>query len=713
MKKLDFLKNKKIPTVVLFVIAILATIYFLPRESKYQFSYSENTPWLYGLLTAPFNFHVQKSDAQIAAEKDSTLKAAPIYYTLNNEVLKEITVLLKEDANAKKLLSNHLKYLTTKLESIYSTGIISVDDLEQLNRKNKKQIQLIRENNIASPRSVSTFYTPRQAYELIINNAPSWINTNLLKDLNLNNYLEPNIAYDERRTSLEIETLLGEISLFEGDEVLSGQRIIDRGEIVDAKTKNILDSYTRVMGERIGTKSKPGWIIFGQLMLISMLFMALMFYLKFYRFDVYNNRKDIIFILLMVVTLPIFAGIMVDMKMYNQMYILPFAVPTILIRTFMDSRTAMTTHTVTTLICALMIPAESMAQFIIIQILVGYMCILSLRKLSERSQLVYCSLLIFATYMVSYTGWILSVDGAFSDIFGVGENSSAKGYRDVYIYFCLNFVLVSFAYILIYVFEKTFGFISEVSMIELSNTNKPLLQELSEVAPGTFQHSMQVSTLVVSAANKIGANAILARTGALYHDIGKMVNPILFTENQPEGIDPHKSLTYHESAKVIIAHVEEGVKLAKKHNLPQQIIDFIVTHHGTGMTNYFYNSYKNEHPNEDVDKTPFTYPGPNPFTRETAILMMADTVEAASRSLKDNSREAITELVNKLIDRQVQEGLFRNAPITFKNIEDIKEVFAEKLISMRHARVAYPELKREAANDNNINADEEKAKSFK
>jgi putative nucleotidyltransferase with HDIG domain len=376
---------------------------------------------------------------------------------------------------------------------------------------------------------------------------------------------------------------------------------------------------------------------------------------------------------------------MADARMFSLMYLIPFAIPTILIRTFIDSRTAMATHLITITICALMLPLGQMAQFIVVQLMIGYMCIFSLRNLSERSQLVYCSLLILLTYIVTYTGWILCTEGDPTLIF---EN------RRLYVYFCINFVFVSFAYLLVYMCERVFGFISEVSMIELSNTNRPLLQQLSEVAPGTFQHSMQVSTLVVSAALRIGANAPLVRTGALYHDIGKMVNPIFFTENQMEGINPHDGLTEKESAQIIIGHVVEGVKIAKKYKLPQQIIDFIETHHGKGKARYFYNSYVNNYPGEKVNEADFTYPGPNPFTREMALLMMADTIEAASRSLKDNTKEAITEMVNRLIDLQVSEGLFKNAPITFKDIETAKEVFSEKLVSMHHIRVAYPELKK-------------------
>lgn len=386
--------------------------------------------------------------------------------------------------------------------------------------------------------------------------------------------------------------------------------------------------------------------------------------------------------LLSVTVMVIMTCFVVEYKIESLLYVIPFALPTILIRTFIDSRTAMTTHMITVLLAALMVSLP--ADFIVIQVMVGFMCIFSLRKLAERSQLIYAGIFILLTYMVTYTGWTLCSEGEISEI-----------NLRMYLYFCINFVFVSFAYLLVYVCEKVFGFISEVSMIELSNTNRPLLQQLSEIAPGTFQHSMQVSNLVVSAANRIGANAPLVRTGALYHDIGKMINPAFFTENQSEGMNPHAGLSEKESARIIIGHVAEGVKLAKKFRLPQQIVDFIETHHGRGKVKYFYNTYVNNHPDEVVDEADFMYPGPNPFSRETALLMMADTVEAASRSLKEYTKESITDLVNRLIDDQVNDGLFKNAPITFKDIELAKEVFCDKLIIMNHTRISYPVLNKE------------------
>ncbi|NDV78623.1 HD family phosphohydrolase [Dysgonomonas sp. 511] len=681
----------KIPTPLFFIATILIITYFLPREGKYEYVYAENRPWQYGLLTAPFNFHVHKSEDQVNQEKDSILQTYQPYYKTDKDVSKKAVSQFAKDANAKSIPYEYISYVSRKLAEVYKAGIVSAEDYEKVQNLKKKQLHLLDDNNIAGMRHVASFYTPRQAYDKIVDDAPGNVDTNTLLSLNLNDYLNVNIVFDEKRSNSFKDDLLKQVSLYEG-EVQSGEKIIDRGEIVDFHTKNILDSYKREIESKVGTKSKPGWLILGEFVMITLFVMSLMLYLKFYRPREYENRKDIIFILLLVLVFTIIAAKVADSKMFSLVYLVPFAIPAILIRTFIDSRTAMTVHTVIVVISALMIPVGQMAQFIVLQILAGYVSIFSLRNLSERSQLVYCSLFILITYIVAYTGWVLGTEG---DIGLIKENAR------LYVYFCINFVFVSFAYLLVYMCERVFGFISEVSMIELSNTNRPLLQQLSEIAPGTFQHSMQVSTLVVSAAHRIGANATLVRTGALYHDIGKMVNPIFFTENQSEGMNPHAGLTEKESARIIIDHVEEGIKIAKKNNLPQQIIDFIETHHGKGKAKYFYNSYINKHPDEEVDEADFTYPGPNPFSKETALLMMADTVEAASRSLKDNSKEAISELVNRLIDSQVADGLLKNAPITFKDIEQSKEVFIEKLVSMRHLRVAYPELKKAQEDLNN------------
>lgn len=675
------IKNILIPIPVFFVLAVIVIMFFLPREGKFKYTYSENKPWQYGLLTAPFNFHIQKSEEAVNREKDSIMQSFQPYYTIETSVERKASSQFSQDARANSIPSEDINYVTRKMSELYKAGILAAENYEKIQGTEKKQLRLKNENNIAVTRHLPSFYTPKLAYEKILADKPSYVNADNLKELKINDYMYPNIIEDEKTSAKVKEELLKEVGLFEG-MVQSGEKIIDRGEIVNARTKDILDSYTSEMEKRLGTKINPGWLILGQFVMVSLLITALLLYLRFFRIREYNNRKNTIFILLSVTLMVVLTCIVVDYKIESLLYVIPFALPTILIRTFIDSRTAMTTHLITVLLAALMVSAP--ADFIVIQVLVGFMCIFSLRKLAERSQLIYAGIFILLTYMLTYTGWTLCSEGEISEI----------NWR-MYLYFCINFVFVSFAYLLVYVCEKVFGFISEVSMIELSNTNRPLLQQLSEIAPGTFQHSMQVSNLVVSAANRIGANAPLVRTGALYHDIGKMVNPVFFTENQSEGMNPHAGLSEKESARIIIGHVTEGIKLAKKHRLPQQIVDFIETHHGRGRVKYFYNTYANKHPDEEVDEADFTYPGPNPFSRETALLMMADTVEAASRSLKEYTKESITELVNRLIDEQVNDGLFKNAPITFKDIESAKEVFCDKLIIMNHTRIAYPVLNKE------------------
>jgi putative nucleotidyltransferase with HDIG domain len=678
-KRKKFINRLAIPS--FFVIAIIVIVCFIPRESKFKYLYLEDRPWQYGLLTAPFDFHIQKSDKVIEAEKDSIMKSFQPYYMEKDGVEKEVISQFERDANARGITGEYVSYLNKKLAALYKAGIISGENYDNIEKSGKKNLKLstLESRNRVVTRNLSSFYTPRTAYEQIVKDRPEYIDMSVLQSLNLNNYLEPNIVYDEDRSSSLKDELLSQIILYEG-LVQSGEKIIDRGEIIDSRTFDILNSYTKELEKKSGAKANPLWLIIGQVIMVSSLIMFLMLFLLYFRTREYKNQKSVIFILLLVTFFAVFTAVVSNYKAYSVIYMIPFTISTILVRTFIDSRTAMVTHMITVLICSLMVPQP--AEFIAIQLMVGIVCILSLRNFSERSQLLFTSIIILITYIVAYTGWVLSTE---ADVVSINWR--------MYVYFCINFIFVTFAYILVYVCEKVFGFISEVSMIELSNINKPLLQKLSEVAPGTFQHSMQVSNLVSAAAVRIGANAPLARTGALYHDIGKMENPAFFTENQSPGMNPHAGLSYKESARIIISHVEEGVRIAKKYNLPQQIIDFIETHHGRGKAKYFYNSYKNEHPDEEVDEADFTYPGPNPFSKETALLMMADTVEAASRSLPEYTPESISALVNRLIDDQVQDGLMNNAPITFQEIQIAKKVYIDKLIRIYHSRIAYPELK--------------------
>lgn len=688
---MGYLNNKlKIPTPTFFIFAIILIAYFAPRETKVSYDESEGKPWRYGLVTAPVDFPIYKPEAQLEQERDSILKEYIPYYALDKFRSERAITLFTNDAQAAETPVGYIQYVQQKMNEIYQAGLIAATDYDKIEESSLQQLYLINGDNVATLRNINSFYTSKLAYEKLINDLPENLQLHVIQSLNLNNYLYDNIILDSELSKKAKDELLMKVPFAEGN-VLAGQKIIDRGEIVTSKTVHILNSLQKITEQKEGSATRKNWMMVGDTILITALIMAFMTYLIFFRPREYYDRRNVLFMLMMVTVLCVLTGLFVKLR-FN-VYIIPYAMATIMVRTFIDSRTAMITHLITAIICSLMVPFPQ--EFLLLQIPIGFMCIFSLKDLSERSQLIKSSFFILLTYVFLYIGVTLALKGDLKQIDPL-----------MFLYFAINFMFVMFAYLLVYMCEKVFGFISGVSMIELSNINKPLLQQLSEVAPGTFQHSMQVSNLATAVATRIGANAPLVRTGALYHDIGKIINPAYFTENQIPGMNPHVGLSYKESARIIMNHVPEGIKIARKYNLPQQIIDFIATHHGTGKVKYFYNSYKNEHPDEIVDETEFSYPGPNPFTKETAILMMADTVEAASRSLKEYTEESIFQLVNRLIDSQMHDGLLRNAPITFRDIEIAKNIFKEKLITIYHSRIAYPELSEEA--EKNIEEAEEK-----
>ena len=421
-------------------------------------------------------------------------------------------------------------------------------------------------------------------------------------------------------------------------------------------------------------------ILGGQILFVSIFILCFMLYLELFRKDYYQRKGSLSLLFILIVFYNVITALMVTHNISN-VYILPYAMLPIIIRVFLDSRTAFLTHVITILICSITLRFPH--EFILVQLAAGLVAIFSLRELSQRSQLFRTALLVILTYAAIYFAIEL-----------ITENDLSKLNVRMYTYFITNGILLLFAYPLLFLLEKTFGFTSNVTLVELSNINTDLLRQMSETVPGTFQHSMQVANLAAEAAIRIGAKSQLVRTGALYHDIGKMENPAFFTENQSGGVNPHKNLSYEQSAQVVISHVTDGLKLAEKHNLPKAIKDFISTHHGRGKTKFFYISWKNEHPGEEPDDEKFTYPGPNPFSKETAILMMADAVEAASRSLPEYTEESISNLVEKIIDSQMEEGYFKECPITFKDIATVKAVFKEKLKIAYHTRISYPELKK-------------------
>mgnify|MGYP000612422416 FL=1 len=616
----------------------------------------------------------------VKKEQDSILSLYQPYYQLDNNIGKLEINKLRENYNKdlRKTLPSveYMKYIEKALKKIYETGIVSNEEMNRLSKDSIRSIMVVNKN-MATPLAVNNLFTIKGAYEYIMNADTIHFNRNMLHLYNLNEYITPNLTFNEQKSAVAKKDLLANISWAKGI-VQSGQKIIDRGEIITPETYSILESLRKESIKRSESIEQKRMILGGQILFVSILMLCFMLYLELFRSDYYQRKGSLLLLFAIIVFYSVLTALMVSNNLFN-VYIIPFAMLPMIIRIFLDSRTAFMTLITTVLISsvALRYPYE----FILLQTVAGLVAIFSLRELSQRSQLFKSTILIILSYIALYFAYEL-----------IHENDLTKLNLSMYTYFIINGILLLFTYPLLFLLEKTFGFTSNVTLVELSNINNSLLRKMSEIAPGTFQHSMQVANLAAEAANKIGAKSQLVRTGALYHDIGKMVNPAFFTENQ-SGVNPHKSLSYEQSAQVVINHVTDGLKLAEKYNLPKVIKDFISTHHGLGQTKYFYISYKNEHPDEPIDEQKFTYPGPNPFTQETAILMMADAVEAASRSLSEYTEESISNLVEKIIDSQVAEGYFKNCPITFKDIETVKSVFKEKLKIVYHTRISYPELK--------------------
>lgn len=666
---------------LIFIATVSVIVYFLPNEGKFNYQFDINKPWKYGLLQASFDFPIYKNDLQVQKEQDSILADYQPYFQIDKEAEKNVLSKLREDYNKTLRHSlpgtDYVRYIERTLKALYEDGIIAGNDLKRMEEDSIIAIRLV-DKNVATSRFIDQLYTVKEAYEYLLNADTTHYKKKILQQCSLNDYITPNLVYDEEKSEAAQKDLLSNISWANGF-VLNGQKIIDRGEIVDEQTYNILESLRKEWEKRSDSVQEKRLTLAGQILYVGIFLFCFMAYLELFRADYYERKGTLTLLFALIVFFPVLSSIMVEQNL-SSIYVVPFAMIPIIVRVFLDSRTAFMAHVTIILLCSITLRFPH--EFILLQVVAGMVAIYSLRELSQRSQLLRTALVVFISYALLYFAFEL-----------IHEDDLTKLNTRMYIYFMINGILLLFAYPLLFLLEKIFGFTSDVTLVELSNINNSLLREMSEVAPGTFQHSLQMANLAAAAANKIGGKSQLVRTGALYHDIGKMVNPAFFTENQ-SGVNPHKSLSYEQSAQVIISHITDGLKLAEKHNLPKVIKDFISTHHGRGLTKYFYISYKNEHPDEEVDQEKFRYPGPNPFTKEQAVLMMADSVEAASRSLPEYTEESISTLVDKIIDTQVSEGYFKECPITFKDIATVKALFKEKLKTMYHTRISYPELKK-------------------
>ena len=662
---------------VLVCITVAIIVWFLPRNEGRMYRYDVGKPWMYGSVIAKFDFPIYKTDEAIKHEQDSLLKHFQPYYSLNPLIEKKQVERFLHDyeQGINGLPKEYVGIVAKQMQEIYQMGIINTNEYNNIFKDSTSMIRFVSGKNAKSLK-VSSFYSTIAAYEHIFANEKLAAQRAILSRCNLNNYIEANIVYDKEKSDAEKNDLLSSIPLASG-MVMSGQKIIDRGEIVNDYTCRVLNSFDKEMKRRSSTQDEIMTTFIGQILFVLILVMMFTSYLTLFRKDYFEKPRSLTMLYTMITLFPILVSMMMKHNFFS-VYIIPFAMAAIFVRVFMDSRTAFITHVTMILICAAAVKYQY--EFIIVQLASGLVAIYSLRELSKRSQIFITAILVTISSCIVYLALQLMQD---NQVFNIDPS--------MYTYFIINGIFLLLSYPMMYLIEKMFGFISNVTLFELSNTNKGLLRNLSEIAPGTFQHSITVGNLAAEIANRIHANSLLVRTGALYHDIGKMTNPVFFTENQA-GVNPHDQLSDLESAQIIISHVTEGLRLAEKFNLPGIIKDFISTHHGTGLTKYFYINYCNEHPDEQVDKEMFQYPGPNPFTREQAILMMADTVEAASRSLNEYTEESISTLTNKLIDSQVADGFFRECPITFRDIALAKSVLIERLKSIYHTRISYPHL---------------------
>lgn len=661
--------------IAFFVLAALLIVQSFPREGRFRYNFQEGKPWRYGLMTAPYDFQIYKTDGEIKAETDSIMQGFKPYLRMDTTILSSI-----QDKLQSELLQNfhgevppqYLNFISKRLAEIYSTGIISATDHSALVKDSVEFVLLLR-NRMAMEKPLASFYTTTAAYAALFERLPSNIHSGILKTYKLNNFIQENLLPDENSNLRAKAAFEKQVSQTEG-LIQRGERIIDRGEIISPYTYRILFSLKKVAEVRSVASGGNG-VLIGQVVLVFGLFILQFLFLWFFRPFTYERKANVIFILILITGMVLLTSLVVHSGGVS-VYMIPYAILPIMVRTFFDSRTALFAHIITVLISSTIV--ASPYEFLLLQIAAGMTSVYSLKDLTQRSQLVLCAILVVITYGVMYLGISLIQEGFVSRV----------NWR-MFLYFLVNGGLMMTSYLLIYFFEWLFGYTSNVTLVELSNMNNPLLREFSETCPGSFQHSLQVSNLATAAAQEINANVQLARTGALYHDIGKMSNPIYFGENQT-GVNPHDKMELEESARMIASHVAEGMKLANKHGLPLVIRDFIRMHHGTGPIRYFYNKYRTDHPGEPVPAC-FFYTGVNPTTKETAILMMADALEASSRSLTEYSEENISNLVDKIINAKIQDGAFKDVPITFRDLERVKAVFKLKLQSIYHTRIPYPE----------------------
>jgi len=671
-------QHQKVYRLFLTLLSISIIVYIFPKEGKFKYEFQKNKPWLHEDLIAPFDFAINKSESEIEIEKQNVLKDFKYYFkeekAITIKVKQEIIKDLKSQSKGKSV-KNEEVFINKILNEIYSKGIIQLNTNIE-NKQLNYSIFFIK-NNVASNVALKDFYTIKTAFEKI--NHELIENSTINRELILNviqNHLQQNIIYDSVTSKKVQQNLISTISPNK-DMMQRGQRILSRGDMVNEERYKVLSSLKKEYMLQVGGVANYYYVWAGQFLLTGICILMVILFLSNFRPEVLSDNYKFTFILFSITLISAMASISYKFNILS-IYMLPFCLLPVLVRAFLDTRTALFAHLATMLMLGLISPNPF--EFIFIQIIGGIFAIFSVVDLKNRIRLFISVLVIFLAYSFTYLGIELIREGKFNNFNFIYLES-----------FAISAGLTLLAYPLIFLFEKMFGFISDISLLELADINSPLLRELGLKAPGTFQHSIQVANLAEEAIIKIGGSSMLVRVGALYHDIGKINNPNYFIENQYSEMNPHSELSPAESATIIVSHVKQGIKLAKEYNLPEPIVDFIRTHHGSTKAEYFFKAYKrNEDLDEEVDETLFQYPGPIPFSKETAVLMMADSVEAASRSLKVIDIESIGSLVDKIIDHQIEENQFVNSPITFKDVNDLKKIFKRKLVNINHLRIEYP-----------------------
>ncbi|MBP6532739.1 MAG: HDIG domain-containing protein [Bacteroidia bacterium] len=686
-------QHENISKIVLIVITVLLIVIALPKETQFNYTFQKGKPWAFENLMAPFDFAINKTEAELNEEKATVMKNSHPFYRFNEKLAEQKIYLFKNelaDVWNKRFRSAAKNYKEIEqqeklqqvqetigvqiLKVIYEKGIILINDKTKSN--NPDGIITIVKANIAEEHNLNDYYTIQTAFSFIQGQLEniSAADQTLLAPL-LENALSHNILYDDQATRQWTKQLIDKISLSHG-LVQKDEVVVLKGEIIDDARFQKLESLRAEMKNQEFSSSARWMMLMGHFILVSLAMTMLVLFLFLFRKDIFDDNRRIVLLMLLIVMVT-YLFLWARKANLFDMYLVPVCILPIIIRAFFDTRTALFTHIVTLLIIGF--EAPSGFEFMFIQTIAGMVSIFTILNMSRRVQFFITVLMIFLSYTISFIGVSILHEANFKSI----DWMNLK-------WFLGNSIITLFAFPLIFIFEKSFGFLSDVSLMELSDSNSPLMRELSMKAPGSFQHSLQVANLAEAAIFHIGGNPLLIRAGAMYHDIGKIDMPMYFIENQNTNSNPHDDLSFEESARIIKSHVIRGIEKARKHKIPEQIIDFIRTHHGTVRLQYFYQSFLKNFPEKIPDEILFRYPGPLPFSRETAVLMMADSVEASSRSLKNADADSISNLVDFIIDNQIAQKQFDNAPITLKDISEIKKLFKKMLMSIYHIRVEYP-----------------------